>query len=197
MGSAEEAARAMEVLGYSVTWEETGVKRMLVLDPESPTGKRMVDIPEYKAVVTDGLGNRAGANRSSYGGNKGGGGGGGGSAPKKWENPYDEFYNTVELLNEELRTREKLERRYQKLLDKTNTKASDLVSNTKQQLESLEFELKTRQNLLAGRERQMAEIEAKNSKYSRYAWYNEEKQVIEIDWNKMQALDGSTNEDFT
>ena len=127
----------------------------------------------------------------------GGGGGGGGSAPKKWENPYDEFYNTVELLNEELRKREQLERRYQNLLDKTNTKASDLVSNARDQLASLEFELKTRQNLLAGRERQMAEIEAKNSQYSSYAWYNEEKQVIEIDWNKVQALDGSTNEDFT
>lgn len=199
MGSAEEAARAMEVLGYSVTWEETGVKRMLILDPESPTGKRMVDIPEYKAVVTDGLGNRAGANRSSYGGNKGGGGGGGGggSEPKKWENPYDEFYNTVELLNEELRTREKLERRYQKLLDNTNTKASDLVKNVREQLDSLQLELKTRQELLAGRERQMADIEREYSDLSDYAFYNEEKQVIEIDWTKIEALDGSTDEELT
>ena len=137
------------------------------------------------------------SNYTPKSGGGGGGGGGGGSESKKWENPYDEFYNTVELLNEELRKREQLERRYQKLLDKTNTKASDLVSNARDQLASLEFELKTRQNLLAGRERQMAEIEAKNSQYSSYAWYNEEKQVIEIDWNKMQALDGSTNEDFT
>lgn len=135
-----------------------------------------------------------GGGRKSSGG---GGGGGGGSTPKKWENPYDEFYNTVELLNEELRKREKLERRYQNLLDKTNTKASDLVSNAKQQLESLEFELKTRQDLLAGRERQMTDIEAENSQYSDYAWYNEEKQTIEIDWSKMEALDGSTDEEFT
>ena len=199
MGSAQAAAEAMEVLGYSVTWEPNGVTYMMVPDPDNPTRPRAIEIPNYKAVVTDGLGNRAGANRSSYGGGSGGGGGGGGGggSKTKWENPYDEFYNTVELLNEELRKREQLERRYQRLLDKTGTKASDLVSNTKQQLDSLEFELKTRQNLLAGRERQMAEIEAKNSKYSKYAWYNEEKQVIEIDWNKMQALDGSTNEDFT
>ena len=127
----------------------------------------------------------------------GGGGGGGGSKPEKWENPYDEFYNTVEKLNEELRTREKLERRYQKLLDNTNTKASDLVKNVREQLDSLQLELKTRQELLAGRERQMADIEREYSDLSDYAFYNEEKQVIEIDWTKIEALDGSTNEELT
>lgn len=127
----------------------------------------------------------------------GGGGGGGGSEPTKWENPYDEFYNTVEKLNEELRTREKLERRYQKLLDNTNTKASDLVKNAREQLDSLQFELKTRQELLAGRERQMADIEREYNDLSSYASYNEEKQVIEIDWTKIEALDGSTNEELT
>ena len=131
----------------------------------------------------------------NYGG--GGGGGGGGSEPKKWENPYDEFYNTVEKLNEELRTREKLERRYQKLLDNTNTKASDLVKNVREQLDSLQLELKTRQELLAGRERQMADIEREYSDLSSYASYNEEKQVIEIDWTKIEALDGSTDEELT
>ena len=197
MGSAEEAARAMEVLGYSVTWEETGVKRMLILDPESPTGKRMVDIPEYKAVVTDGLGNRAGANRSSYGGNKGGGGGGGGGSKTKWENPYDEFYNVVEDINEALRQREKLERRYQALLDKTGTKASDLVKNARDQINSLEKQKKLREGLLEGRTRQMSDIESEYSDLSKYAWYNEQDGTIEIDWEKINALDGSTNEKLT
>ena len=194
MRSAEEAARAMEVLGYSVTWEETGVKRMLILDPESPTGKRMVDVPEYKAVVTDGLGNRAGVNRSSYGGNKSGGGG---SKKEKWENPYDEFYNTVEDINEELRTREKLERRYQALLDKTGTKASNLVKNAWDQIKSLEKEKRLREGLLQGRNRQMSDVESKYSDLSKYAWYNEQDGTIEIDWEKIEALDGSTNEKLT
>jgi chromosome segregation ATPase len=127
----------------------------------------------------------------------GGGGGGGGSTPKKWENPYDEFYNTVEKLNEALRERERIERRYQKLLDNTDTKASDLVKNAREQLASLEEERKTREYLLKGRERQMADIEDEYSDLSDYASYNEEKQIIEIDWTKIEALDGSTDEELT
>jgi hypothetical protein len=44
--------------------------------------------------------------------------GGGGGGAKKWENPYDNLYNTVAKINEELRKREQLERRYQRLLDR-------------------------------------------------------------------------------
>jgi hypothetical protein len=75
-----------------------------------------VDAPQIKT-----------ANQSS--GNKIGKSSGGGSS-EKWENPYDKFYNTAQRINEELRTRERLERRYQALLDVTNTKASDLVKNS-------------------------------------------------------------------
>lgn len=131
------------------------------------------------------------------GGGRSSGGGGGGGESKKWENPYDEFYNSIEKLNEELRTREKLERRYQNLLDKTNTKASELTKNAYEQLASLETEAKIRQDLLAGRERQMANIESEYSDLSGYASYNESKQVIEIDWAKIQSLDGSTDEELT
>ena len=132
-------------------------------------------------------------------GNKpsGGGGGGGGGSKEKWENPYDEFYNVVEDINEELRTREKLERRYQALLDKTGTKASDLVKNAKDQINSLEKQKKLREGLLEGRTRQMSDIESEYSDLSKYAWYNEQDGTIEIDWEKINALDGSTNEKLT
>jgi hypothetical protein len=36
------------------------------------------------------------------------GGGGGG----KWENPYDKFHNVLEQINELMRERERIERRY-------------------------------------------------------------------------------------
>ena len=68
------------------------------------------------------------------------GGESGSGSSDKWSNPYDKQYNNNEKLNEELRTRNKLEREYQKLLDSTNTKASDLVSKSREQLESLERE---------------------------------------------------------
>ena len=138
-----------------------------------------------------------GGGRTGGGGGSGGGGGGGGSEPEKWKNPYDEFYNTVQKLNEELRKRNKLEREYQRLLDKTNTTGKDLTENAEKQLASLEFEKKTREELLKNRERQMDDIEEENSQYSDYAHYNEELGVIEIDWEKIEALDGSTDEEFT
>jgi hypothetical protein len=45
---------------------------------------------------------------------------GSGSSSKKenWENPYDKFHNTLEQINDTIREREKLERRYQSLLDR-------------------------------------------------------------------------------
>ena len=127
----------------------------------------------------------------------GGGGGGGGGSENKWENPYDELYNSVEDINEELRTREKLERRYQRLLDVTKTKAADLVKNAELQLASLEKERAMRIELLAGRERQMAEAEREYSDLSQYAWYNELDKTVEINWNLINSLDGSTNEELT
>jgi nicotinamide mononucleotide (NMN) deamidase PncC len=54
-----------------------------------------------------------------------GGGGGGGS---KWENPYDEFYNSVQKINEELRKREKLELRYQRLVNRNAATTKELAS---------------------------------------------------------------------
>ena len=187
MGSADAAAAAIRAMGYSVTWVPNGYTEIYIPRPNSPNGFLTQKVPNYKTVVTD----NTGRNYS------GGGGGGGGGEPEKWENPYDEFYNSVEKLNEELRTREKLERRYQKLLDSSNTKASDLVKNAREQISSLEKERKMRQDLLAGRERQMVDIESEYSDLSGYASYNESKQVIEIDWAKIQSLDGSTDEELT
>lgn len=114
-----------------------------------------------------------------------------------WKNMYDEFYNIVQKINEEIRKRNKLEHEYQKILDKINTSADDLAENSKKQLESLEAEKKTREGLLENRKKQMEDIESENSKYSDYAHYNEELGVIEIDWEKIEALDGSTDEEFT
>jgi F0F1-type ATP synthase membrane subunit b/b' len=103
---------------------------------------------------------------------------GGGDTKEKWENPYDKFYNTVAKINEELRERERLERRYQQLLDKTDTKASDLVKYAEKQLASLEKEKQMRTGLKANREKEMQEIMDENSKYNKYAWWDAENGVI-------------------
>ena len=199
-GTASEVAAYLEQLGLTNIDLVADVEGVDTLEQaiEAGGGTKVlgtVKATNVRLAPSSFSGFTGGGGRKSSGG--GGGGGGGGSEPKKWENSYDEFYNTVEKLNEELRTREKLERRYQKLLDNTNTKASDLVKNAREQLASLEEERKTREYLLKGRERQMADIEREYNDLSSYASYNEEKQVIEIDWTKIEALDGSTNEELT
>lgn len=180
----------------------TGATRKIPLESSMQAGAT-IEIPKIRGK--NGSGHQvsatykgsANATAGSANSGGGGGGGGGGGEKTKWENPYDEFYNVVEDINEELRTREKLERRYQALLDKTGTKASDLVKNARDQINSLEKQKKLREGLLAGRTRQMSDIESEYSDLSKYAWYNEQDGTIEIDWEKINALDGSTNEKLT
>ena len=200
-GKAEEVAAYLEQLGLTnidLEAEVAGVETIEdMIEGEGADRKVVGSIKatNVRLAPSSFSGFTGGGGRKSSGG--GGGGGGGGSEPKKWENSYNEFYNTVEKLNEALRERERIERRYQKLLDNTNTKASDLVKNAREQLASLEEERKTREYLLKGRERQMADVEREYGDLGSYAWYNEEKQVIEINWTKIEALDGSTNEELT
>jgi hypothetical protein len=124
-------------------------------------------------------------------------GGGGGGSSSEWENPYDEFYNTVEKINEELRKREKLELRYQRLLDRNAATAAEIAKLTREQLASLQTEYSDRQGLLHNRERQMAQIESEYSDVGQYAWYNEQSGQIEIRWDLLEGLDGSTDEELT
>jgi hypothetical protein len=81
----------------------------------------------------------------------GGGGGGGGGDSSKKDNPYDEFYNTVEKINEELRKREKLELRYERLLKRNAATAREMTQLTRDQIGSLRTEREDREKVLHGR----------------------------------------------
>ena len=183
LGSADEAKRALASLGYSVEL----VKAPVYDYTHGPNG--ILVGYEYRAIVTDGLGNSISTNRSNYSG--------GGGGKQKWDNKYDKSYNKNEQLNEELRNREKLERAYQRLLDGTNTKTSELVENARAQVASLQAEKKLREQILSSRYKEMAEVEKEYKDLSDYASYNEESRVIEINWEKINKLDNSTNEKLT
>jgi hypothetical protein len=51
-----------------------------------------------------------------------------------WENPYDKLYNLVRKIDEELRQRERIERRYEKLLDSIDASASKIVAVSREEL---------------------------------------------------------------
>ena len=54
------------------------------------------------------------------------------SSGSKWTNSHDKYYTTYEKVNALLREREKLERRYDKLLQKRGLSGKELVKNAKE-----------------------------------------------------------------
>ena len=115
---------------------------------------------------------------------------GGKSKEKDWENPYDKHYNTLEQINEALREREKLERRYQRLLEQSNTKGSDLVKNAEQQIAKAEEEVALREKLRSQRAQQIQEeIDEKGlGKYYSVTENEYGEYEIRIDWEAINKV---------
>lgn len=174
------------------------------------------DVTGYFPVVetftpTGNGGGGVSVNNKKAGSAKSGGGGGGGPKEdtKTWKNPYDQFYNTTEKINELLRDRNKLEREYDRLLSRNSTTVEQLNKNLEKQLKNLEDQIKSQKVLLSGKRRQL--INAKNAtmevaegraisfqqKYqeaggtgdiSQYAYYDENLGQVVINWDKLEAL---------
>lgn len=175
------------------------------------------DVTGYFPVVetftpTGNGGGGVSVNNKKAGSAKSGGGGGGGGPKedtKTWKNPYDQFYNTTEKINELLRDRNKLEREYDRLLSRNSTTVEQLNKNLEKQLKNLEDQIKSQKVLLSGKRRQL--INAKNAtmevaegraisfqqKYqeaggtgdiSQYAYYDENLGQVVINWDKLEAL---------
>lgn len=170
----------------------------------------MYEVSIPKAITTSGGATakkktyrNSGYNPSSSKGGGGGGGSSGGSKEEDWENPYDKLYNLTREINEELRERERLERRYQQLLKEHHTGAQDIVAVSEKELAHLQEEVELQQALIAGRKEQLKEYIADNSGLSKYAEIetNERgEQVLRIDWeaiNKVTDADkGQEIEDY-
>lgn len=146
--------------------------------------------------ISNKSGGAANAKKSS-----GGGGGDSSEKPSYWENPYDELYNLQEKINESLRTREALERRYQKLLNKTTSSLSEIRKAYYDQIKQLRAEADLQQAMAKGRKRQLNNIA--NETYTdsegvqrsfasmgvtKYASYNASTGVITIDWAGLEAI---------
>lgn len=216
MGDAQKVAAYLEKLGYEVSLEEDGVQWMQVGWNADIIGgiaynatPNMKSIPKYKVEVKEKDG--SGTNNWNGGGNKGRGGGGGGSKQdtKTWKNPYDEFYNTTEKINELLRQRNNLEREYDRLLSRNSTTTEQLNKNLEKQLKNLEDQIKSQKALISGKREQL--INAANATMevaegraisfqqqyqeaggigdiSQYAYYDENLGQIVINWDKLEAL---------
>ena len=159
------------------------------------------------------------SNNSAAKGNKGSGGGGGGGSKKEdtqtWKNPYDEYYNTTEKINELLRQRNKLEREFNKLTSRSATSTEQLNKLLKQQLSNLKQQADSQNYLISGKQKQlknainatMSVEEGRTISFqeayaeagglgniSQYGVYNTSTGQIEINWGAIEALQASDAE---
>ena len=185
LGSAEAAAAAMERMGYDVTWEPAGQTALTL-----PDGSQVM-ATNYRAVVTDVAGNAV-SDRSG-----GGGGGGGGS---KWENPYDKLYNLQEKINQDIREREQLERRYNRLIDRRLATAAELQRISQAEIDSLREQAKLQQQMVEGRQEMMQEEMEENAELQKYATIDINSGEITIDWELIDKVkdeeEGSEIEEY-
>lgn len=208
--------QAVPVTTYSVSgsMEDGSFKMEPTVEIKEIPYESSVAAPTIKTLTSTGSGGGGVSisNSSAAKSNKGGGGGGGGGSKedtKTWKNPYDQFYNTTEKINELLRDRNKLEREYDRLLSRNSTTVEQLNKNLEKQLKNLEDQIKSQKILLSGKRRQL--INAKNAtmevaegraisfqqKYqeaggtgdiSQYAYYDENLGQVVINWDKLEAL---------
>ena len=127
------------------------------------------------------------------GGSKGsGGGGGGGGSKEKYENSHDKMYNTYEKINALLREREKIERRYDKLLKKRALAGKDLVKNAKEELANLASQETLQKQVEKGKLQEIRDLMAKNSKYNKYVTgFDTKTGAISINWNAFNKIKDS------
>ena len=122
-----------------------------------------------------------------------------GAAGEKWENPYDKFYNIYEKINGLMREREKIERRYDRLLRDRNVSGKDLVDNSKKELENLKNQAKLQKYLRQGKSNEIDQVLAENqSLVSAYSvTLDKETGVINFDREAVKKIEGTaTGEAF-
>lgn len=135
-------------------------------------------------------------------------GSGGSSSEKKettWENPYDKLYNLTEKINEALRQREKLEREYDRILERRGSTFQELRKNYNTQLQSLQKEIALQNQLRAGRLAQLNALSSETYKgqdsdgneliksfadwgVTKYGSYDPNTGLLKIDWNAIDAV---------
>lgn len=157
-------------------------------------------VPVVKSLTSTGSGGggvsvgnqKAGKANKSKGGGGGKGGKGGGSKKEKkeepWENPYDWLYNLTQDINNELRKREKLELKYNRILRDRSKNAKDLYDNIKAQTANLKEQERLQEQMLSKRQQQMRDFLSKNSSLSSYGTFNWGDNTIEIDWDKINSV---------
>lgn len=130
---------------------------------------------------------------NAYLGTGSGGKGSGNSDDKEdWENPFDKLYNLVREIDEELRRRERLERRYEKLLESVDLTSGKLFDNAVEQLRQLEKEKLLNKELQEARRSQIQQYQQENAdlmKYAKVVQNERGEDVLRIHWDQIDLVE--------
>ena len=149
------------------------------------TPKKHNVLPRYASGYGEG---------NAYNANSGGKGAGAKSDDDKedWENPFDKLYNLVREISEELRQRERIERRYEKLLESVDLTAGKLFSNAVEQLRHLEKEKLLNKELQESRRWQIQQYQQENTdlmKYAKIVQNERGEDVLRIHWDQIDLVE--------
>ena len=129
--------------------------------------------------------------------NKGGSGGGGGSSSKDkgkkestWRNELDWLYDLMEDIAEYERQQTIIQSKYELALNDLGKTGRDLFNLTRQELRNLNTQYKAQSDVLLKRTQQMGELQTLvNSKgFQKYVQWNQKDQTLEINWDKIEAI---------
>ena len=108
-----------------------------------------------------------------------------------WENPFDKLYNLVRKIDEELRQRERIERRYEKLLKSIDVSANAIVKVSREELAQLDRERAFQESLVRGRRQQINQYQSENADLTKYANVvknDRGEDVLRIDWDLINSV---------
>lgn len=145
--------------------------------------RKGISIPAYKGgVIGPASGGSGGTNASSKSDDD----------KEDWENPFDKLYNLVREIDEELRRRERLERRYEKLLESVDLTADKLFDNAVEQLKQLEKEKLLNKDLQEARRSQIQQYQQENAdlmKYAKVVQNERGEDVLRIHWDQINLVE--------
>lgn len=188
------------LLGMATEWEESSK----ITGYDSVTD----EFPVVKTLTASGSGGGGISTTNSTNAASTGSSGGSSSSKKKestWENPYDKLYNLTEEINEALRRREKLEKEYDRILERRGSTFRELRKNYNAQLQSLQKEIALQNQLRAGRLAQLNALSSETYKgqdsegneliksfadwgVTKYGSYNPNTGLLKIDWDAIDSV---------
>lgn len=110
------------------------------------------------------------------------------SSSSQWENSYDWLYNLTQKINEELRIREKLEKRYDRILKDRKSNEKDVIAAREKELQSLMKELDLQTEMYEKRRGEISAILRDNKDLIKYATYDFNNNMVQIDWNRINKV---------